>query len=67
MTFELTFLNICGHGPKEIDNVGMFPQVRHYLELWHEGLEDVFIGVWIEGLDGNSSPRLVFFNTFNFM
>lgn len=33
MTFELTFLNICSHGPKEIDNVGMFPQVRHYLEL----------------------------------
>ena len=45
----------------------MFPQVAHYLQLGHQGLEDVFIGVWVESFDGNCSLRLVFFNSFTFM
>ena len=64
---SLTFLNVCCHRPEEVDNVGMFPQVGHYLQLGHEGLEDVFIGVWVESFDGNCSLRLVFFNSFTFM
>ena len=41
----------------------MSPQVAHDLQLRHQGLEHILVGVGVQCLDGNSGGCLVLFNT----
>ena len=60
---ELTPLDVGGDCPEEVDDVGMLPQVTHYLQLGHQGLENIFVGVGIQSFDSHCGLGFILFNS----
>ena len=60
---QLTPLNVGGDCPEEVDDVGMLPQVTHYLQLGHQGLENIFVGVGIQSFNGHCGLGFILFDS----
>ena len=59
----LTSLDICSYRPEEVDNVRVRSQVGHYLQLGHQGLQNVFAGERVGSLDSDRGLVLVILYT----